>query len=102
MFGQLGHFVMHAPEAMSYPLERYTREALRLYSVLDDRLAAAEFLVDTGYSIADIATFGWVGAATRYAPIASLDRWPHVQRWHRQIGARPAVQRGINSPPRRH
>lgn len=102
MFGQLGHFVMHAPEPMAYPLDRYLREALRLYQVLDDQLADNEYLVASGYSIADIANFGWVGAATRYEPIGNLDRWPHVKRWHAKMAERPAVQRGINAPARGH
>jgi GST-like protein len=102
MFGQLGHFVMHAPETMEYPLDRYRREVLRLYDLLDQRLGQSPYLVDSGYSIADIAHYGWVGAATRYAPIANLDRWPNVARWHAQLAARPAVQRGINAPPRGH
>jgi len=102
MFGQLGHFVMHAPEEMPYPLNRYLQEVLRLYKVLDDRLGQNEYLVESGYSIADIANYGWVGAATRYEPIGNLDRWPNVKSWHEKLSERPAVQRGINAPARNH
>ncbi len=43
-----------------YPLERYTKEAKRLLGVLEKRLEGREYLIDDGYTIADISTFPWV------------------------------------------
>jgi len=38
MLGQNGHFRVYAPEPVPYAIDRYTREAERLYGVLDARL----------------------------------------------------------------
>lgn len=43
-----------------YPLERYTTEAKRILGVLEKRLEGREYLIDFGYTIADMATFPWV------------------------------------------
>ncbi len=56
------HFLQYAPEKIPYAIERYVKEAERLYSVLDKRLAGREFMAGA-YSIADIATYPWIGAA---------------------------------------
>jgi len=44
MFGQLNHFKRYAPEKISYAIERYEKETLRLYGVLDRQLAEHEFI----------------------------------------------------------
>ena len=61
MFGQFGHFYKFAKERIPYPTERYTSEARRLLGVLEKRLDGREYLVGDEYTIADIATFPWVG-----------------------------------------
>lgn len=45
------------------------------------------------YSVAGIATFGWTHIATRCG--ADVHMFEPLSRWHAQVGARPAVQRGI-------
>src|SRR5215469_8036684 len=60
MFGQAQHFRRFAPKPLPYAIERYSKEALRLYGVLDKRLGVSEFLAEGGYSIADIAAYPWV------------------------------------------
>ena len=42
MLGQNHHFRMYAPEKLPYAIDRYTKEAHRLYGVLDRRLAGRE------------------------------------------------------------
>lgn len=91
MFGQCGHFLGYAPERIPYAIERYQRETLRLYGVLDRRLAVSEYLADE-YSIADIAVHPWV--KVRWLHEIDITQFPHVQRWFELIDARPAVQRG--------
>ncbi|MFV2074263.1 MAG: glutathione S-transferase N-terminal domain-containing protein, partial [Thermoanaerobaculales bacterium] len=59
MLGQAGYFRNKAPEPIPHAVERYTREADRLFGVIDRRLAEGEFLAG-GYSIADIACFPWL------------------------------------------
>lgn len=95
MFGQLNHFKKFAPEKIPYAIERYEKETLRLYSVLDKQLSDREFLCN-GYSIADIATFPWV-ASYEFQGL-TLDNHPHLKRWYETIRERPAVQRGMSVP----
>ena len=56
MLGQLHHFLRFAPEKIPYAIDRYGKEANRLYAVLDKQLSKHEYLADA-YSIADIAIF---------------------------------------------
>lgn len=44
MFGQLNHFKKFAPEKIAYAIERYEKETLRLYGVLDKQLADKEYI----------------------------------------------------------
>lgn len=91
--GQAAHFVRYAPEKVPYAIERYTKEAARLLSVLEKRLSEAEYLAGDEYSIADIAV--WPGRSI--ASTMSIDlkaQYPNTWRWHAQIGTRPGVVRG--------
>jgi GSH-dependent disulfide-bond oxidoreductase len=96
MFGQAQHFRRFAPQPLPYAVERYTKEAARLYGVLDRRLAASEFLAEGGYSIADIASYPWV-TRSEWQGVSIAD-YPHVRRWAAAVGERPAVQRGMQVP----
>jgi GSH-dependent disulfide-bond oxidoreductase len=95
MFGQLNHFKRFAPTPIDYAIERYTKETLRLYSVLNQQLADHEF-IGGEYSIADMATYPW--AAIYDFQGLSLDEYPHVLRWLETVKQRPAVQRGMAVP----
>ena len=92
MLGQAHHFRAYAPEKIPYAIDRYTREAGRLYGVLDGRLAQHEYLAGD-YSIADMATFPWLRSYERQGQ--DLADFPNVKRWFEAIEARPAVQRGV-------
>lgn len=91
--GQHGHFLLYAPESVPYAQNRFREEALRLYGVLERRLAKAGFVSGSEYGIADIACFPWV--MTHKAQHFDLDDFPHVKRWFAALRARDAVQRGI-------
>ena len=91
MTGQYGHFNVYAPEKIPYAIERYSNEANRLLQVLDTRLKGRDFLAGDAYSIADMATYPWIGVYDK-API-DMTPYPEVQRWHAAIQARPATQR---------
>ena len=70
--------------------------------VLDHRLEGREWIVDD-YSIADIATFGWVNALVEFyaaGDILGLSSYSNVQAWLERGLARPAVQRGLRIPAR--
>jgi GST-like protein len=95
MFGQAHHFLRAAPEPVPYGIERYTKEARRLYGVMDKRLGEVAYLAGE-YSIADVATYPWV-ARHEWHKVALAD-FPNVARWYDAIGARPAVTRGMRVP----
>jgi len=95
MFGQLNHFKKFAPEKIPYAVERYEKETLRLYGVLDKQLASHEFLCGD-YSIADIATYPWVTIYEFQG--LTLDNHPNLKRWVETMQQRPAVQRGMSVP----
>jgi GST-like protein len=96
-FGQAHYFARRAPEKCPHAIERFSTEAARLLFVLEKRLSEAPFIAGA-YSIADIAVFPWIDAALE--PIADArpdltEAMPHIKRWHANISARPAVQRGL-------
>jgi GST-like protein len=92
MLGQNGHFLLYAPEKIPYAIDRYTREAKRLYGVLDAHLGDREYIAGD-YSIADIACFPWI--MTHKAQGLTLDDYPNVKRWYALLRARPALQAGL-------
>jgi len=92
MLGQDHHFRAYAPEKIQYAIDRYTKEAGRLYSIIDRRLAHHPFIAGD-YSIADIAIFPWLRAWERQG--VNIMDYSHLKRWFDGIAARPAVQRGV-------
>ena len=95
MFGQLNHFRKFAPEKIEYAINRYEKETLRLYSVLDRQLTDNEFICGD-YSIADMATYPWV-AIYEFQGL-TLDNHPNLKRWVEMLQQRPAVQSGMAVP----
>ncbi len=94
MLGQAHHFRLQAKEKLPYAIERYEKEAKRLYGVLENQLNKSACLAGE-YSIADIATYPWVMRYFNFG--VSLDDYPAVKAWADRIGARPAVQRGMEA-----
>src|SRR6185295_13991461 len=95
MIGQANVFFRYAPEQIPFAIDRYHRECRRLFEVLDKRLSSNEYLAGD-YSIADIANWSWV----KTYPWSGVDvtGLTHLERWIEQVGARPAVQKGIEVP----
>lgn len=94
--GQTHHFVKFNPDVSEYATERFSKEATRLYEVMDKRLADTRYLAGNEYSIADIATWPWV-SRFEWQQIDLL-KYPSVCRWYKDIAQRPAVQRGYVVP----
>lgn len=90
MLGQNHHFRNYAPERLAYAIERYTKEAERLYGVLDDRLGDRPFIAGA-YSIADMACYPWIVPHERQG--MDLAAFPNLKRWLETIQARPATVR---------
>ena len=94
MFGQANYF-FRLEEKVPYAIDRFHKEALRLYRVLEQELGKKEFLAGE-YSIADIATYPWVGRHDIHQ--VKLEDFPSVKRWFDTISARPAVRKGMEVP----
>lgn len=97
--GGFGHFYAYAPQKFEYPINRYAMEVKRQLDVLDRHLAENEYMAGDEYSIADIAIWPWygglaLGRAYDAAEFLDVPSYKNVQRWARQIDARPAVARG--------
>lgn len=103
MFGQLGYFHKFAGREIEdkRPLERYVAESQRLLGVLDARLDDRTWLMGDEYTIADIATVGWVRNLIGFyeaRELVQFHRYGHVAAWLDRAQARPAVQRGLTIP----
>jgi GST-like protein len=94
MLGQATHFRRYAKEGHAYSIERYTSEAVRLYGVLERRLADREWIAAGEYGIADIATFPWICRHRRQGVM--INDFPSVKKWLDRVSARPAVTRGMD------
>jgi GST-like protein len=105
MFGQVGFFNKFAGKeyADKRPLERYVAESKRLLGVLETRLKNRTWIMGDEYTIADIATLGWVRNLITFYEARDLvgyDSFAHVGAWLDRGLARPAVQRGLEIPKR--
>ena len=105
MFGQLGFF--HKFAGKDYedkrPRDRYAAESKRLLAVLDKRLEGRAWIMGNDYTIADIATFGWVRNLVGFYDAGGLvgfADFKNVQRVLAAFVARPAVARGLVIPAR--
>ncbi len=74
MMGQANVFLRYAPEQIPYAIDRYQREVL-----------------------ADISHWSWVHGYDWSG--VNIDGLPHLARWLKAVGDRPAVQRGRAVPP---
>ena len=92
MSGQANHFRVYAAEKIPYAIDRYTDEVNRLFGVMNARLANHAYLAGA-YSIADMASIGWVRIWKRLGQ--TLADFPHLKRWCDEVHARPAVARAM-------
>jgi len=105
MFGQVGFFHKFSGREIEdkRPLQRYVAESQRLLGVLDARLDDRTWLMGDDYTIADIATAGWVRNLIGFyeaRELVQFHRYAHVAAWLDRALARPAVQRGLVIPSR--
>ena len=104
-FGQVGYFNKYAGREVEdrRPLQHYVEQSRRLLGVLDARLADREWIMGGEYTIADIATLGWVDNLVGFyaaRELVGFDAFRHVVAWLDRGMARAAVQRGMKIPSR--
>ncbi len=96
--GGFGHFYAYAPTKQEYPINRYAMETKRQLDVLNQHLAAHDWMAGE-YSLADMAIYAWygnlvLGRAYNAAEFLDVASYSHVLAWAQRIDARPAVIRG--------
>ncbi len=105
MFGQVGFFHKFAGREFEdkRPRDRYVAESRRLLGVLEGRLEGRDWIMGEDYTIADIASLGWVRNLIGFyeaGDLVGFADFPRVAAWLERGLARPAVQRGLNIPAR--
>jgi len=105
MFGQVGFFHKFAGREFEdkRPRDRYVAESRRLLGVLEGRLEGRDWIMGEDYTIADIASLGWVRNLIGFyeaGDLVGFSDFPRVAAWLERGLARPAVQRGLNIPVR--
>ncbi|WP_417206505.1 glutathione S-transferase family protein [Antarctobacter sp.] len=103
MFGQLGYFAKFAGAEIEdpRPRDRYINEAKRLLNVVETQLEGRDWIAGD-YSIADIAIAPWLRALEFYGTrdVVGWEDHPNAVAYLDRFLARPAVQTGLNMPPR--
>jgi GST-like protein len=96
MLGQRVHFEMAQGGANAAATAHFHQLSEAALATMDGRLADNAYLAGDEYSIADIASFGWL----HIAQLVGFDfsAWPHLGAWYARVAARPAVQLGITIP----
>jgi len=93
--GECGHF-LRLPESLgdqSYAKRRFGDEVNRLFGVMNNRLYDRRYLAGNEYTIADMISYPWTVNWKFYGQ--DLEEFPYFKRWFEELGARPAVQRGM-------
>ena len=94
--GNAHWYRLFAPEPHQYSIDRFVSESARIYRLVDDELGKRPFIAGDEYSIADISLFPWIEYHSWQGQ--DLADFPHLAAWFERVGARPAVERGRNTP----
>jgi GST-like protein len=97
--GGFGHFYAYAPEKIEYCIDRFAMETKRQLDVLERDLAVHRYIGGDDYTIADMAIWAWYGQLAlgrlyNAGTFLDVESYTNVQRWAKEIDARPAVKRG--------
>ena len=93
--GECGHFrrLGETRGDQSYAVARFTDEVNRLYGVMNNRLYDRPYLAGEEYTIADMISYPWT--VNWEAQGQDISEFKYFKRWFEEMGARPAVQRGM-------
>ncbi|EIW62683.1 glutathione S-transferase C-terminal-like protein [Trametes versicolor FP-101664 SS1] len=94
-FGQANWFPKYHSEKLPSAIERYQKEAQRVFAVLASVLSKQEWLVGGKPAIADLSFITWNRGAfhviLKEADVNPEKDFPAVWRWSKALEARPAV-----------
>ncbi len=94
--GQAVHFRHFTPEPVPYGQKRYTYEARRHWSIVDERLSTQSYMLGQRYTIVDMAVWGWATRIPFMLGDDAMAEYPNLNRLMLEIDARPAAQRALN------
>ena len=105
MMGQVGFFHKYAGKEFEdkRPLERYVAESKRLLGVIDQHLRGKQWMMGDEYTVADIAILPWLRNLNEYydaGHLVNFNSFAEVNRVLANWLKRPAVQKGLEIPPR--
>ena len=95
--GECGHFrrLGDSQGDQRYAVRRFTDEVNRLYGVMNNRLYDRRYLAGDAYTIADMICYPWTVGWEKQGQ--DIDEFRYFKRWFEEIGARPAVRRGMEA-----
>lgn len=96
ILGQRVHYEIFDKQSDPAVARRFRTLTEQAFATLDNQLKDNRWLAGDTYSIADIATFGWMHIARLIA--FDFSQFSHLSTWYQRMTERPAVQRGISLP----
>ncbi|KAI0659286.1 glutathione S-transferase C-terminal-like protein [Cubamyces menziesii] len=95
-FGQAVWFMLYHPEKLPSAIERYQKEILRVFGVLESVLSKQEWLVGGKLTIADLSFIPWTGVALDFVlpaveNVSFEKEYPSVHKWHKKLTERPVI-----------
>ncbi|RUA17153.1 MAG: glutathione S-transferase [Alphaproteobacteria bacterium] len=92
MLGQHHHFHHFNPGKSKYAEDRFFKNSIRVYEVLDKILSKNNYLAGEDYSIADISTFPWIARHNWH----DIGLKKYKRKWYEFISDRSAVKKGYD------
>jgi GST-like protein len=94
-----GQFVFNvmAPEKHPWAVEFYNKLCSRMVQTMEIQLGRTRYLGGEDYTIADMIAYPVATVSMKRYP-GGLEGYPGIARWVADVGARPAVQRGMKVP----
>jgi GST-like protein len=68
-----------------------------MLGAMEAQLGRSSYLAGADYTIADIIAYPVAATSMKRFP-GNFDAHPNIGRWAAEVGARPAVQRGMKIP----
>ncbi|WP_422419759.1 glutathione S-transferase family protein [Pseudomonas sp. GZD-222] len=96
LLGQRVHYELFESTPNQAVIQRYRGLTEATFATLDNQLKDNHWLAGAEYSIADIASFGWMHIARLID--FDFNNFGHLSAWFDRVNQRPAVQRGISLP----
>ncbi|OJT02810.1 Glutathione S-transferase 1 [Trametes pubescens] len=100
-FGQAVWFMKYHQEKIPSAVERYQKEILRVFGVLESVLSKQEWLVGGKVTVADISFITWtdiaIGFVLQGVEGGNVEKeFPAVYKWHQKLVARPVVRKFLD------